>query len=249
VVNAPAPGTCQEYDNTATIKETGQTATAMATICNTQTGALTMGFWQNKNGQGIITGQAKTGVCPSTAWLRALNPFADLASTSTCSQVATYVYNVIKAATCGGSTCNPMLKSQMLATALDVYFSDPTLGGNKIGAFNGLGSKTPAIGGVAIDLSHICSMNDSSTSSTCTGVYEDARPEFGIAAPCLGTTVGMMLNYVDATSAVNGNPVSNIGGSAWYLQNKGRQVFAKDGFDNINNQIANIAPTSCSSSF
>jgi hypothetical protein len=33
-----------------------------------KTGALTMGFWQNKNGQGIITGGASTdGVCNSGA--------------------------------------------------------------------------------------------------------------------------------------------------------------------------------------
>ena len=138
----------------------------------------------------------------------------------------------------------------MLATALDVYFSTPGLGGNQIGAYNGLGSKTPALGGIAIDLSHICSMVDGSTSSTCSNSYEDSRPEFGIAPPCLGTTVGLMLFYANASSVPNGSPVaSSPTGAAWYLQNKTRQVYAKDGFDNINNQIANIAPTSCSPSF
>src|SRR5262249_56576941 len=88
-------------------------------------------------------------------------------------QVATYVYNVIKAATCGGSTCNAMLKAQMLATALDVYFSDPALGGNKIGA--------PApIGGVGIDLTLICKMIDSSGgSATCSGSFENVSSAFG----------------------------------------------------------------------
>jgi hypothetical protein len=46
--------------------------------------------------------------------------------------VATYVTNVIKAANAGGTSMNPMLKAQMLATSLDVYFRDPALGGNKI---------------------------------------------------------------------------------------------------------------------
>lgn len=34
------------------------------TVCRAveKTGAKTIGFWQNKNGQGIITGQAKTGL-------------------------------------------------------------------------------------------------------------------------------------------------------------------------------------------
>ena len=44
-----------------------------------------------------------------------------------------------------GSTMNAMLKAQMLATALDVYFSGSSLGGNRIGA-------PVAIGGVVIDL-------------------------------------------------------------------------------------------------
>ena len=38
-----------------------------------------------------------------------------------------------------------MLKAQMLATALDVYFSDPALGGNKINA-------AAPIGGLKVDI-------------------------------------------------------------------------------------------------
>src|SRR5205814_9939207 len=49
-------GTCKAYDNTAKIVETGQSSSKSVTICNTATGALTMGYWQNKNGQGIIAG-------------------------------------------------------------------------------------------------------------------------------------------------------------------------------------------------
>ncbi len=250
-VNNSAPGTCSSYDNTAKIVETGQTASQTVTVCNTNTGALTMGFWKNNNGQKIITNSASTsGVCNVGTWLRQLNPFMDLSSTAACTKVATYVSTTIGAATCGGSTCNPMLRAQMLATALDVYFSTPGLGGNQIGAYNGLGGNQPALGGVAIDLSKICSMADSGGASTCTGIYEDARPEFGITAPCLGTTVANMLGYANVSSAINGNPVATPNtGAIWYSQIKARQVFAKDGFDNINNQIANIAPTSCSPTF
>jgi hypothetical protein len=141
----PNPGQCVSKDNTAVINETGASASASVKACNTKTGALTIGFWQNKNGQGYITGQAKTGVCPSATWLRGYAPFQDLSSTATCAQVGTYVTNVIKAASSAGAAMNAMLKAQMLATALDVYFSDGSLGGNKIGA--------PApIGGVTIDL-------------------------------------------------------------------------------------------------
>jgi hypothetical protein len=241
-----APGTCQNFDNTATIVETNQSASKTVTACNTNTGALTMGFWQNKNGQGIITNYCggTSGVSLDT-FLRQFNPFQDLSATATCSQDASYVTGIIKAATCTSSsnTCNAMLRAQMLATALDVYFSDPALGGNKIGAFNGLGGSTPALGGVAIDLSKVCAMLDGSGGSTCSGVMEDARPEFGIAPPALGTTVGLMLLYSDFLSGVNGLPVASTpNGSTWYNNIKGRQVIAKDAFDAINNQKALIAP-------
>ena len=223
------------------------------TVCNTNIGALTMGFWKNKNGQGIITGQAKTGVCPSGAYLRTFNPFDDLSATATCAQVASYVASTLGAATCGGTTCNPMLKAQMLATALDVYFSPGGGGGNQIGNFNGLGNKTPDIGTVAVNLSNICSMIDSSSSSSCSGKFEDVRSEFGIAAPaCQGATVNTMLLYADASSALNGSPVaSNDGGKTWYKQIKNpNQVYAKDGFDNINNDVAPVATGAvCTSTF
>jgi hypothetical protein len=112
-------------------------------IQNMKTGALTIGFWQNKNGQGIISGGASTaGVCNSGTWLRQYAPFANLSSTANCAGVASYVMTVIKAATCGGATCNAMLKAQMLATALNVFFSDPALGGNKIGAPAPIGGDT-----------------------------------------------------------------------------------------------------------
>lgn len=246
-----SPGTCTSYNNTAQITGGSSSGQVTVTVCNTGTGALTMGFWKNTNGAKIISAGGTTGgVCNSATWLHQFNPYQDV-PLSSCKNVASYVATTIGGATCSsGGTCNTMLRAQMLSTALDVYFSTPGLGGNQIGAYNGLGSKTPALGGVAIDLSHICSMADGSSGSTCTGAYEDARPEFGITPPCLGTTVGQMLLYANASSVPNGSPVaSSPKGAAWYLQIKTRQVYAKDGFDNINNQIANIAPTSCSPSF
>jgi hypothetical protein len=250
-----APGTCTSYPNVAAITQTGQNSSQTVTVCNTNTGALTMGFWQNKNGQGIITSfcGGTSGTSLNT-FLRQYNPFQDLSATATCSQDASYVTGIIKVATCTSSsnTCNAMLRAQMLATALDVYFSTPSLGGNRIGAFNGLGGSTPALGGVAIDLSKVCAMIDGSSGSACSGVTEDARPEFGIAPPALGTTVGLMLLYSDFLSGVNGSPVaSSPNGSTWYNNIKARQVIAKDAFDSINNQKALIAPpgTTTSPSF
>jgi hypothetical protein len=181
-----------------------------------------MGFWQNKNGQGIIGGGASTGgICNAATWLRQYAPFQDLSSTASCSAVATYVYNVVKAANASGSSMNAMLKAQMLATALDVYFSDPSLGGNKIGA--------PApIGGVTIDLTKVCQMIDSSAGTgSCGATFENASSAFGGAA---SLTVSQMLAYVASKS--------NSGGSTWYANVKATQQLAKDAFDAINNQVA-----------
>jgi hypothetical protein len=218
IVPVPSAG-CQTYGNTATFTaNNGPTGTASqtVTVCGpADTGALTIGFWQNKNGQAIVKGGASTaGVCNSAIWLRVYAPFQDLSSTASCAAVATYVTNVIKAANASGSSMNAMLKAQMLATALDVYFSDPALGGNKIGA--------PApIGGVAIDLTHVCA-NPTGCSS-----YIDASSAFGAAA---SLTVSQILTYEASQS--------NAGGSLWYGNVKSTQEKAKDVNDAINNEVA-----------
>jgi hypothetical protein len=52
---------------------------AVHVVCNERSGALTMGFWRNKNGQAIITaGAATKTVCNSATWLRQYAPFQDL---------------------------------------------------------------------------------------------------------------------------------------------------------------------------
>jgi hypothetical protein len=199
---------CKAYQNTAKIVETGQIASKTVTVCGPiQTGALTIGFWQNKNGQAIINGGASTaGACNSGTWLRQFAPFQDLSPTATCAQVAAYFTNVFNAANAGGTTMNPMLKAQMLATALNVYFSNPALGGNKIGA--------PApIGGVTIDLTNI-------------GGSENVSAAF---AGATSKTVLQMLTYAAGQASV--------GGSTWYGNVKATQGLAKDAFDDINNQI------------
>ncbi len=216
---------CVTYDNTATFttNTTGTTGSASqsVTVCGpARTGALTMGFWQNKNGQGIIKATGSTaGVCNLTTWLRLYTPYQDLSGT-TCADAATYVYNVIKAANAGGATMNAMLKAQMLATALDVYYSDPALGGNQINA--------PApISGVKIDLTMICAPIQSSGGTVTCGGYENVSAAFGGAS---SMTVSDMLAYAASQS--------NVGGSFWYGQVKATQGLAKDAFDAINNQVA-----------
>ena len=157
-VGYPSPGTfsysrtvtvptanCVTYPNTARIVETGQSASASVTVCASTagsplTGALTMGFWQNKNGQGII---AAANQAKLLAFLKGYAPFSDASAPLTA-----YATTIIKAANASGSSMNPMLKAQMLATAFDVYFSDPARGGNKINA-------PSPIGGVRIDLTRV----------------------------------------------------------------------------------------------
>jgi hypothetical protein len=210
---------CRTYDNTAAFKTT-ENATGSANqsvkVCGpAKTGALTMGFWQNKNGQAIISGgNTSYGVCKSGTWLRNYAPFQDLSPIATCAQVATYVTNIIKAANASGVAMNAMLKAQMLATALDVYFSDPALGGNKINAWN-------PIGGITIDLTKVCK-----DIATCS-IFENVSPSFGGA---ISKTVGEMLTYAASRS--------DSGGSPWYGQVKSTQELAKDAFDAINNQVA-----------
>ena len=217
---------CMSYDNRATFTTNDTAATGSAdqrvTVCGpARTGALTMGFWQNKNGQGIIsTGAATAGVCNSGTWLRQFNPFKDLGSTAKCADVATYVFNAIRAANASGASMNAMLKAQMLATALDVYFSDPALGGNKINA-------SAPIGAVTIDLTNICKMTDSSSGATCNGTSANVGAAFGGAT---SLTVSEMLSR-----AAN---ASNPGGTSWYGQVKATQELAKNAFDAINNQVA-----------
>jgi hypothetical protein len=221
------PHNCLTVNNTATFSVTdpedanGDTddsgsASATAKVCRTpaNTGALTMGYWQNKNGQATITNGASTaGVCNSGTWLRQFAPFTDLSSTASCSAVAAYDVRVFKAATCSGpssSPCNAMLKAQMLATALDVFFS------------------TTGLGSVNIDLTNICKMIDGSGgTATCSGTYEDASPAFdGYAS----RTVLQMLTIAASHSS--------SGGTTWYGNVKAMQVLAKDAFDAVNNQVA-----------
>lgn len=130
---APPSSGCATVNNTATITETGQQAKFAVQNCNS--GALTMGYWHNQNGQAIINAASQPAL---QTWLKSFGPvFSDAPG----SNIAGYFNTVFNAANASG-TGAPMLKAQMLATALDVYFSDPSLGGNKIGAPNPIGGLT-----------------------------------------------------------------------------------------------------------
>jgi hypothetical protein len=228
-VPIPSSG-CTTYNNTATYttNDTPLTGSASKSVqaCRipAASGAHTMGFWQNKNGQGIITAGASTaGVCNSGTYLKGFAPFANMTAT-TCAQVAAYVTGIIKAANASGAAMNAMLKGQMLATALSVYF-----GGG--GGGNPLNAPAP-IGGLNIDLTLICKMiYDVNGNATCSGAFSNTSSAFGGAA---SLTVNQLLAYAASQS--------NVGGSVWYGQVKATQELAKNTFDAINNQVAFVNP-------
>lgn len=168
-VAAPAGGRCAAFDNTAAIVETGDTDSQSVTVCNTAAGGLTIGFWQNRNGQNVIKAANQDAL---RAFLTQYAPFQDLGT----QVIATYVTNVVKAASAATSSMNAMLKAQMLATALSVNFS------------------TTGLGGVSIDLANVC------TDLSCTA-YENSSPVFG-GTP---KTVSEMLAAAAANSNVGGS--------------------------------------------
>jgi hypothetical protein len=246
-VNVPASN-CVFYTNTATFttNTTNTTGSASQTIevCGpAATGALTMGFWQNKNGQGIILNHSGASCLALKAYLNGYDPFSDLTATTcgsspslgakSASGVVGYVYAVIKNATCSGpssSPCNAMLKAQMLATALDVYFS--ATGNNWIGA-------PGPIGNVPIDLTNVCNMIDGSGgTASCSGVFTDVRALFGVVPPAKCLAVSGMLSYQNTA-----DPLADAG-AVWYLNVKANQVGAKNAFDAVNNKVA-FSPSPC----
>src|SRR5205814_1322392 len=93
--------------------------------------------------------------------------------------------------------CNAMLKAQMLATALDVYFSDPALGGNKISA--------PApIGGVKIDLTSSSSAFGGATSRTVSQMLTDAASQSNVGGSTwYGNVKATQVPAKDAFDAIN----------------------------------------------
>jgi len=205
----PVPATgCTPHVNVVTVA--GASATRTVNVCGPAAGmGHTMGFWQNKNGQAIVKAPA-TCVTLRT-YLRSLAPFTDLSATASCAQTATYVTNVIKAASARGAAMNAMLKGQMLATALSVFFTDPAH--NSLGATSALGSST-------IDLTQVCKVI-----SSCNGSYQNVGGAFGGAT---SLTVDQTLAYA-ATQFVSA--------SSWYGQVKTTQEMAKNTFDAINNRV------------
>ncbi len=238
---------CQSYDNTASFTaDSGATdsASQTVTVCGpVKTGALTIGFWKNVNGNNTIERYCAPAGKPSLAtYLSGLGagngPFKDALGKS-CLQLVTYVNAVIKGA--NSTNMNVMLRAQMLATALDVYFSNSALGytTTSVARIKPPSSFLPnaPIGSFNMDMTAICPMVDNSTTGTasCTAGNPSTDAFASGAVPAAAMTVQAILGYESTTPVpFNGSTSSPV----WYGGNRTKQEIAKNIFDQINNQLA-----------
>jgi hypothetical protein len=233
---------CKSYDNTASFKTNDTKTTGSkkvtVTVCGpATTGALTIGFWKTTNGQNLV----KT-YCANTLddYLAGLGggsgPFSD-ALGKNCSQLATYVFNVLSGAS--ATDMNKMLKAQMLGTALDVWFSGPGWTSTKIG-----GTKPPSnflsnnsLGTFNMDTKAVCPMVDNTTlgTATCLNNTPSTNAVASGAVPTSPMSMQAILDFAATTpSPFNGNTVSSV----WYGGDRTKEEILKNIFDQFNNQMA-----------
>ena len=155
-------------------------------------GALTIGFWQNKNGQGII----KNYCAPATnqklvEFLRQFAPFQDLSSTAVCANTnsapkpdlddaQSYVFDVVKLATCTSSTQDVQLDAEGADAGDRTRTSTSatrTWEGPASVPFNGNGSRrAAAIGGLSVDAGERSVTSDRRPGGgSCNGMYTARR--------------------------------------------------------------------------
>jgi hypothetical protein len=249
---------CQSYDNTATFttNDTGATGSAgqTVTVCGpARTGALTMGFWKGPNGNSLIknycSGTSGTSLATYLAGLGSgAGPFTDAAG-KTCTQLVTYVNAILGAAS--ASDMNKMLKAQMLATALDVYFSDPLLGYSTVAIGSGKNQIKPpsnfltqgSIGGFVMDLTAVCPMVDnlSTGTATCLNNTPSTNGYSAGAVPWASQAVSGILSFAATLGSSpwsTGAFTGTASNSSWYGTDRTKQEILKNIFDQINNQMA-----------
>jgi hypothetical protein len=245
---------CKTYNNTATVSDDATAGDnsddASVTVCGpANTGALTMGFWKNSNGQLLIGNYCKpSGGKPSLAdWLSSTigGPFAGASaySAATCSSLYTnFILPIFNGA--NASVMTTMLKAQMLATALDVYFSDPNLGwaqqpsGSKKKYPSNFLPGTP-LGGFKMDLTAVCPMVDnlSTGTGTCTNNKPSTDAVAAKAFPSSPMAMLAILKYAAGAYAEGGGWYS-VEAALAGLALKTEQEVAKNVFDQFNNQLA-----------
>src|SRR5215212_3567036 len=235
---------CQSYDNTATFTTNDSGATDSAsqtvTVCGpAKTGALTIGFWKTTNGQNLIKTYCGSDPTGLGAYLRGLGggsgPFSN--ATGNCSSLATYVSNTLNGAS--STNMDNMLKAQMLATALDVWFSGPGWTTTKSGAI-----KPPSnflshnnLGTFNMDTTAICPMVDNTTTGTATCKNNKPSTDAVASGALTGSPMSMqaILNFAATTpSPFNGSTSSSV----WYGGDRTKQEILKNVYDQFNNQDA-----------
>ena len=241
------PG-CIDYDNTATFttNDTGATGSdsQTVTVCGPQpTGALTIGFWKGPNGNSLIKNYcAPSGKTSLATYLAGLGggsgPFTGAAGKS-CTALVTYVNGILAGAT--ASNMNLMLRAQMLATALNVYFSTPSLGYSTVGSGK---VKPPSnfldggpLGGFNMDLTRTCPMVPGSVAGAdqCLNNLPSTDAFASGAFPAAAMTMQAILDYMATTPwPFNGNATTPV----WYGGNRTKQEIAKNVFDQFNNELA-----------
>jgi hypothetical protein len=241
-ISVPANG-CQSYDNTATFTTTDTGATGSAsktvTVCGpARTGALTIGFWKNSNGQSLIKTYCQN---PALAnYLKGLGggsgPFAN-APTTNCTDLANYVAGILNGAS--ATDMNKMLKAQMLATALDVWFSGPGWTSTTLSKVKPPSSflSHNSLGTFKMDTTAVCPMVDnlSTGSATCKNNTPSTDAVAAGAVPTSPMSMQALLDYAATTPApFNGSTSSSV----WYGGNRTKQEILKNIFDQFNNQLA-----------
>jgi hypothetical protein len=254
VVNVPAHD-CVTYDNSA-VFTTNTTATTdhsdqEVQVCGPHaTGALTIGFWKGPNGNSLIQNfcapVAKTSLASYLSSLGAgAGPFAAATGLS-CSQLVTYVNGVIVGAS--ATDMNKMLKAQMLATALDVYFS--STGYTAVTSSGKSAPKPPSnflpnggIGTFKMDLTAICPMVDNTTagSASCSAGKASTNGFASGALPWGSQFVSVILNFA-ATAGASPWTTGAFTSPTWYGSDRTKQEILKNVFDQINNQLAFTGP-------
>ena len=232
---------CHSYDNTArfTANDSGATGSASqtVTVCGpANTGALTIGFWKNTNGQNLIKQYCQAPALGN--YLKGLGggsgPFSN--APTGCTNLASYVATTLSAS---ATNMNKMLKAQMLATALDVWFSGPGWTSVKTG-----GIKPPSVflshnhlGSFEMETTAICPMVDNL--STGTGTCKNSTPSTdGVAAGALPTSPMAMQAILDFAATTPSPFNGSTSSSVWYGGDRTKQEILKNVFDQFNNRLA-----------
>jgi hypothetical protein len=137
---------------------------------------------------------------------------------------------------------NAMLKAQMLATALDVYYSSTGWVAPGSGKTKTSGNFLPhgGIGTFSMDLTAICPMVDNTTTGTasCKNNTPSTDGVQSGAFPSSPHTVQWILNFAATIGSSPWTTGAYSGSNIWYAGNRTLEEILKNTFDQINNNAA-----------